>query len=402
MSLYRYRAYNAAGQLVNGSLEADSLALLESRLRTAGVWLVEAQEGAASAGASEGRGSRTRLKRAELIGFFVQLNLLLKAGITVPNALERLAKDAEGAKLGTVVAALQESVTLGVPLHQAMAGFPRCFPPETVAVVQAGEVSGRLPEVFESLSAYYEWLDGLMGDVRQALIYPLMVLTAATLLVLLLFTFVVPRFVTLLVDLNLEIPLLTRIVMGISDGLVGGWHVLLGLLAGLVVGVRLLLRSETYAALFDRAKMRLPIFGELVGMFALSRFTHNLGMLYKAGIPILRGLEICEGLVGNRAIARAVSAVRTGVSEGTPLSKCLAQHDVFPATVVTMISTGETSGTLDFSLQSVSEYYNKVIPRRIKIVFAIFDPVMMLSLIAVVGVVALAVILPILQLWTVR
>jgi type II secretory pathway component PulF len=148
--------------------------------------------------------------------------------------------------------------------------------------------------------------------------------------------------------------------------------------------------------------MRLPVFGSLVSMFGLSRFAHNLGMLYKSGIPLLRGLEICQKLVGNRAIEKAIKAVRTGVTEGTPMSRCLAQHDVFPATVVTMISTGETSGTLDFSLQSVADYYNKIIPRRIKIVFAIFDPAMMLSLIAVVGFVALAVILPILQLWNVR
>ena len=121
--------------------------------------------------------------------------------------------------------------------------------------------------------------------------------------------------------------------------------------------------------------MNLPIFGPLIGMFALSRFTHNLAMLYKAGIPLLRGIEICRNLVGNRAIEKSLDDVRTrGVLEGTPLSKCMAAHDVFPQTLVTMISTGETSGTLDFALQSVSDYYNKIIPRRIKIVFAIFDP----------------------------
>ena len=400
MGTYRYRAYNAAGEMINGSLEADSMLVLENRLRTAGVWLVDAHEGAAAE--SRGAGSRLTVKRSELIGFFVQMTLLLKAGITVPNALDRLSRDAEGTKLGAIVGSLEESVAIGVPLHQAMAGFPRCFPGETVAIVQAGEVSGRLPEVFESLSSYYEWLDHLVGDVRQALIYPLMVICASTMLVLLLFTFVVPRFVSLLTDLNLEIPLVTRIVMEISNGLLNGWPYLLAGGAAAVIGGKALLRSENNAAIFDRAKMQIPIFGPLIAMFALSRFTHNLGMLYKAGIPLLRGLEISENLVGNRALARAIASARTAVSEGTPLSKALTQHDVFPATVVTMIATGETSGTLDFSLQSVSDYYNKIIPRRIKMVFAIFDPLIMLSLIGVVGFVAMAVILPILQLWNVR
>jgi len=158
------------------------------------------------------------------------------------------------------------------------------------------------------------------------------------------------------------------------------------------------LRQALLAAPPERL-MRLPIFGSLISMFALSRFTHNLAMLYRSGIPLLKGLEICRGLVGNRAIEHAIDEVHRGVSEGTPLSKCLTEHDVFPPTLVTMIASGETSGSLDFSLQSVSDYYNKMIPRRIKIVFSIFDPVMMVGLIAVVGCVALAVVLPILQLW---
>jgi type II secretory pathway component PulF len=125
-------------------------------------------------------------------------------------------------------------------------------------------------------------------------------------------------------------------------------------------------------------------------------------MLYRSGITALRGLEICRDLVGNRAVARALDDVRRGVLEGTPMHKSLAQHDVFSPTLITMIATGESSGSLDFALQSVADYYNKIIPRRIKIVFAIFDPVMMITLIAIVGVVALSVVLPILQLWEVK
>jgi type II secretory pathway component PulF len=327
------------------------------------------------------------------------MSLLLRAGITLPNALDRLAQDFQDTKLGGVLATLREKVAVGVPLHQAMGSYPRVFAPEITAIVQAGEVSGRLPDVFENLCAYYEWLDGLMGDVRQALIYPLMVMGASLSLVLLLFTFVVPKFVGLLTDLSLKVPTLTRVVMAISEALVGYWPVLLAVIVGGPIALRLALRTPAFGRAFDGALMRLPVFGSLVGMFALSRFARNLGMLYQAGIPLLRGLEICRGLVGNRAIAHALGEVRAGVTGGMPLSKCLAQHPEFPATVVTMISTGESSGTLDVALRSVSDYYNKIIPRRIKIVFAIFDPVMMVTLIAIVGTVALAVILPILQLW---
>ena len=399
MSVYHYRAYNAAGQTVSGALEADGLLTVEARLRNTGLWLLEAKEGE---GAVIAEFSNLKIKRADLVTFFVQMSLLLRAGITLPSALDRLTEDFKDMKLGIVLATLREKVAIGVPLNQAMAAYPRVFSAETMAIVQAGEVSGRLPEVFESLTGYYEWLDGLIGEIRQALIYPLMVMGASMALVVMLFTFVVPKFVGLLTELSLKVPLLTRMVMVISNGLVHGWPVVLLVVVGVPVGLKLALRSPAFGCAFDEALMKLPIFGPLIAMFALSRFTNNLGMLYRAGIPLLRGIEICTKLVGNRAIERALDEVHRGVLAGTPLSKCMAAQPIFPQTLVTMIATGETSGTLDFALKSVSDYYNKIIPRRIKIVFAIFDPVMMISLIAVVGVVALAVILPILQLWDAR
>jgi len=402
MSAFHYRAYNASGQTITGVLEADNVTTLENRLRTAGVWLLEAKEGAALAGSNDGQLSSIKVKRSELIAFFVQMSLLLKAGITLPNSLERLAIDFKGTKLGDVLAGVREQVAIGVPLNQAMARYPKTFSREITAMVEAGEVSGKLPEVFESLSSYYEWVDQLTGDIRQALIYPLMVMGAASALVLLLFTFVVPRFVGLLTELNLKVPLLTRIVMAISDVLISYWPVLVVVVVGIPIGLKLALRVPAFACSFDRALMRIPVFGPLVGMFALSRFSQNLAMLYRSGITLLRGLEICQQLVGNRAVEKALIDVRRGVLEGTPMHKCLAQHDVFTPTLITMIATGESSGSLDFALQSVADYYNKIIPRRIKIVFAIFDPVMMVSLIAVVGIVALSVILPILQLWDVK
>ncbi|MFT3828728.1 MAG: type II secretion system F family protein [Opitutaceae bacterium] len=399
MRAYSYRAYDAAGRTITGSLEADGVEALENRLRAAGQWLLEAKEGRVERNAPV---SRLRLRRADVIGIFVQLTLLLRAGITLPNALQRLAEDNKGTRSGIVLATLLDQVSVGVPLHRAMAAYPRVFTPEVTAVVEAGEVSGQLPEVFASLQSYFEWCDQLIADVRQALLYPVIVLVAAVGLVLMLFTVVVPKFVTLLTELALEVPTLTRVVMGISRVLLQGWPALLALAIALPVGLKLALRSPQFAIWLDRQKMELPVFGSLVGMIALSRFSHNLALLYRSGIPLLRGLEICRNLVGNRAIAAAIGAVHESVLEGRPLSKSLAEHPVFPQTLVTMLATGETSGTLDVALQGIADYYNKIIPRRIKVVFAVFNPAMMLSLIGVVGIVALAVILPILQLWNAR
>ena len=402
MSLFYYKAFNSAGETISGSLDAESVPALEARLRTTGSWLLEVRTEGQEIARSDVTVSRLSARRRDAIVFFVQMALLLRAGITLPNALARLAEDFEDTVMGRVVGGLAEQVTVGVPLHAAMEGFPRVFSRQVVAMVQAGEVSGQMPEVFKSLSDYYEWFDGLMAEIRQALIYPVIVICAATGLVVLLFTFVVPRFVSLLTDLSLQVPTLTHVVMSISNILLGGWPWLLGLAIATPIALKLALRQPAFGRAFDRRIMELPVFGSLIAMFGLSRFANNLGMLYRSGVPLLKGLEICQKLVGNRAIEFALEDVRRGVLEGTPMSKGLARHDVFPSTLVTMISTGESSGNLDEALSGVAQYYNAIIPRRIKVVFAIFNPAVMLALIAVVGVVALAVVLPILQLWQMR
>lgn len=401
MSVFHYKAYNAAGETVSGTTEASSVVALEGRLRSTGGWLLEAREGDSVMEKAETSINRIRVKRRDVIAFFIQMSLLLRAGITLPSGLERMSEDFKGTRMGTVAAGLSEQIFVGVPLNKAMATFPRVFSNQIVAMVQAGEVSGRLPEVFQSLSGYLEWMDGLVAEVRQALIYPVIVILAASGLVAMLFTFIVPKFVGLLTDLSLEIPLVTRVVMGISEIFVQYWMLIFGAVIFVPIGLKIALRNKAFGRLFDRKLMDLPVFGSLVSMFGISRFAQNLAMLYRSGIALLNGLEICKGLVGNRAIEFAVEEVRQTVLEGTPMSKGMSRHDVFPSTLITMVATGEASGTLDEALQGVADYYNTLIPRRIKAVFAIFNPVVMLVLIAVIGVVAMAVILPILQLWQV-
>lgn len=402
MNLFHYRAYNSAGETVTGAVEAESVRALEMRLRTTGSWLLEARTDGLVTASGGSAISRISVRSQDVITFFVQMSLLLRSGITLPNALSRLAEDFDDTKMGEVISGIAEKVVIGVPLHAAMETYPRVFSRQVIAMIQAGEVSGQMPEVFKSLSDYYEWFDGLIAEIRQALIYPVIVVLAATALVILLFTMVVPKFVTLLTDLSLEVPTITRVVMAISNVLIDGWPYLLAAAVGVPVALKIALQSPAFARAFDRRLMDIPIFGSLVAMFGLSRFANNLGMLYRSGVPLLRGLEICQVLVGNRAIEYALDDVRRGVLEGTPMSKGLTKHDVFPNTLVTMISTGESSGRLDEALSSVAQYYNALIPRRIKVVFAIFNPVVMLTLIGVVGVVALAVVLPILQLWQMR
>ncbi len=401
MPNYSYTGVDDAGKKVSGWMEAASEAILEGELKAEGIWLVSSRRVSSLRGGRQIRGGngKVKVRRRDLIGFLLQLSLLLRSGVTLPQSLKRLAKDLESTPEGSVVGGILEQVEKGNPFSQSLQQYPRVFTPQMGAVIEAGEVSGKLPEVIDDLRTYMEWLDRLLAEVRQALIYPLIVLLASLTFMILLFSFVVPRFANLFESLSLELPLITQLVMEVSRVVQSSWYIWILALASFPLIFRICRRIESAGVLLDRILMKMPLFGGLLQMFALSRFCTNLAMLYKAGIPILKALEICQDLVGNRAVSKAVMKVHEGVREGSTMSSAMANEKVFPVTFVTLVSTGEASGKLHVALENLSDYYNDVIPRQIKALFSVFEPTVMLTLIGMVGTVAASLILPIMQIW---
>jgi len=243
-------------------------------------------------------------------------------------------------------------------------------------------------------------MDRVLADVKQASLYPSIVMTVILVFVLFLFTFIIPKFAALLDSLHVKQPLLTQAVFAVGAFTKGTWFIWLPLLVLLVLSITVGRRvSPRVAEMLDRLKLHLPVFGELNLMLALSRFTHNLAILYRSGLPILEALKLCQqGLIGNRIVERAVGAVEAEIKTGSTISEALHRQPVFSALLVRMVAMGETSGNLDKALNNVSDYYTEVIPRRIKSVFSILEPALMLFLIFLVGCVALAIYLPIISL----
>jgi type IV pilus assembly protein PilC len=245
-------------------------------------------------------------------------------------------------------------------------------------------------------------MDRVLADVRQATMYPAIVATVVLGFVIFLFSVIIPKFAALLTSLKIQQPLLTRIVFGVGDFTQATWYLWLPLLllAGftLAFGRRL---SPRIALAIDYAKLHVPLFGELNVMLALSRFTHNLALLYRSGLPVLQALALCQrGLIGNTYIEKAVAGVEEDVKTGSTISEAMHRRKVFTALLKRMVAMGETSGNLDAALNNVSAYYTEVVPRRIKNIFSVFEPALMLFLIFLVGCVALAIYLPILSLMT--
>ena len=402
MTTFQYTAIDPDGKRFAGVKSAENLTVLESTLQKDGIWLLKAHESSntSSKKASFAK-SVTKPKRWDLINFYSQLSLLLDAGVTLPSSLEKLASDLSDDRIGPIAERLSKEVESGTPLSTAMKQFPSVFSSQTTALIEAGESSGSLPTVMNSLARNLEWIDGLLATVRQALIYPIAVTIAATGLVALLFTVVIPKFDGLFKELSIELPLITQIVLGISEGFVSTWEIWSSAIVLLILFFIASKKVHAIAALRDSLSLKIPFFGEIIRSFSLAQFCLTLEMLLKAGVPLVRGLELCAKQAQNIPLKTALESARKTVLEGNPLSEEMHQHSVFPQMFITMTQTGEKSGSLDEVLRRIAEYYNTVIPRKIKVFFGVFEPATIIGLTALVGGVSLALILPLTQLWNV-
>ena len=385
-------------------MPALSEANLEEKLKSTEVWLLQAQlqktVTAADKAAASGSGLfGVSIKRRDLIDFCTLMAFQSKVGVPLLQALEVAATDCENKGLRNVLVGLQRQIEAGALFYEALEKFPKIFTPHFISVIRAGEMSSKLPEAFTDMHHYLEWVDRVSAEVKQASLYPAIILSVVSCFVIGLFTFVIPRFEALLKSVNADLPLLTQIVFGVSDVFKKTWWFWLLFIPLSIVSLLVARKySKTVALAFDRTKFKMPIFGELNWMLAISRFTHNLAILYRSGIPVLQALKLCQGLTGSVIVDEAVAATEDAIKSGSTISEALRQHPVFPPLLVRMVVMGETTGNLDRALDNVSEYYSEIIPRRIKKILTAFEPALTIFMIVVVGCVALSIYLPILSL----
>jgi type IV pilus assembly protein PilC len=394
---FHYRAIDAQGNPAEGEMTALDLSQLEQRLQDMGLWLVRALE--TKPKASSHVGKRGKVKPRDLLEFSTHMFTLLDAGIPLSQAVKNLSEESPNLQLRSTLHTVFQQVEAGSPLHAAMNQHPNVFPPQVTNLVQAGEESDTLADTFKELERYLDWAEQIRGDVRQATIYPSIVIVAVTGLLILLFTFVIPRFIPVLHDLNMPLPFVTVLVIGVSEFMVNNWAIWM---PGLLMTPLAWWVGRNYLTGFsgwrDKFVLELPVVGELLRMLTLSKFVQNFSVLYRAGIPVLQCLELCRGLVGNRVVSDALQNVQRSIAEGSTIHDSLQRYPIFPPMMIQMISVGETTGNLPKTLMNVADYYNREIPRRVKKIFGILEPVITLGLIGIVGVVALALFMPMMSL----
>ncbi len=395
MQNFTYKAKDEWGRTITGTMIAAGEEQLAAALDQMGLYLISAKE-AASAQFSLGW-RWERVKRKDLITFTVHLATTISAGIPVLQALQDLFEQTEKPGFKKIIEEISREIQAGSSLSEALSKHPKIFSELYVSIVAAGETTGSVDRVLNDLVTFLEWQEILAMDVQQATIYPAFVLSAVTCLVILLMTFVFPRFTVIFERTNAPLPLPTRVVMGMSYGIAHYWALIILGVVGVILSHRLMIRTPEGRYFFDHLKLKLPVFGSLLRKIALSRFSHHFGALLKAGVEIYHSLMVTEKVVGNTVIARVISNARDYISAGESLSESLKKGNEFPSLVIRMISIGERSGSLDKTLDKVSQYYDREVPVTLKKVFAVFEPLVIGLLAVIVLGMALSMFLPLYQ-----
>lgn len=334
------------------------------------------------------------VKRRELINFTLHLSTSIGAGIPILQSFEDMEQQTTNKSMRKAVQVIMEDLRGGSSLSDALSRHPHIFSDVYVSMVKAGEASGSLDKVLQRLISFLEWQDSLASEIKRAAIYPTTVLVAILILMSVLLGFVFPRILPVIQRLNAPLPFITRAVMTAADIVRYGWYWILLGIASFFVLVRILKASEGGLLILDAIKLRLPVIGELIEKICLSRFSHHLGILLRTGVDITQSLSIAERVVGNAVIAQAVGEAREKVIQGGALWRSLQETGVFPPLVIRMIFIGETTGTIDSTLEKVTGFYDREIPSTVKKLIAVLEPLIIFFLAAVILIVALSIFIP--------
>ena len=336
---------------------------------------------------------KKKIKSEEILLFTRELVTLLKAGVPMLTALEALASQS-GDELGEVLDDIYVKVMSGKSFSQALGEHPKVFSKMYVSSVYAGETSGSLDEVLDRLVSVIKHDEETKKKVKSAMRYPMFVMGAMVIAMYIMMTQVVPKFGDIFSGMGMELPLTTRILMGISEFAQSYGLAILGVAAAGIAGMQLFRKTDNGRLWYDTQMLKLPIVGDLALKSTMARFTKMFETLNKSGLPILQTLETVAGAVGNAAVEKLLNQVALGIEKGQGISGSMKKHGLFPPMVTRMISIGEQSGSLDQMLGSVAEHYDMEVEHAIKGLTGMIEPILTVVIGGAVIVMALGIFMP--------
>ena len=391
MTLYSYCAIDGQGKRHKGLHDAGNLADLELRLKRGGLDLIDAKPDGGKI-----KLVRNKIKRADLITFFFNLEQLASAGVPLLESLGDLRDTMHDPHFRKIIASLIESIEGGKKLSQAMAQHPDAFGKISVSLIQAGEESGRLSEIFGHMTESLKWQDEMASHTRNIMLYPAFVGAVVLAITVFLMIYLVPQLVGFIKGMGQEIPAQTRALLAVSAFFADYGYVLIVLAIALPAAAKLLIASSTEVRYqFDRFKLELWFTGPILRKIILARFANTFAMMYGSGISIIECIAHSHNVVNNSAVARSLDEIGHEIESGRNLTQSFQNTGMFPPLVIRMLKVGETTGSLDKALLNVGYFYDRDVKDSIKKVQAMIEPTMTIILGTLLGWVMLSVLSPI-------
>ncbi|SHN20893.1 type II secretion system F family protein [Cryptosporangium aurantiacum] len=394
--MFAYQSVDHSGRRTRGTIAAPNTNAAIQLLRQQGIVPLSVTE----AGTGLNRDVRIpgltgRITQRDLAVFARQFATMTASGMSLLRSLAVLEDQTAKPALRRAIAEVRIDVEGGVALSAAMERQPKAFPVLLVAMVRAGETGGFLDAALERIAANFEKDDALRGKIKGALTYPVVVLLFAILMIAAVLIFIVPVFERMFAQLGGKLPVPTQIIVNVSHTLVWSAPLTLGVLVvGTVIIRRELRRRPSLQLTFDRAKMRMPVFGGLFTKIAISRFSRNLGTLLGAGVPVLQALNVVGATTGSAVVSAAMSDLQDAVRDGQPMSSRLSQHAIFPRMVAQMVEVGEESGQISQMLDKVADFYDREVDSTAESLTASIEPIMVLLMGVIVGAMIICLYLP--------
>jgi type IV pilus assembly protein PilC len=399
MASYAYTAINASGLELDGEVNAPDAGAAREALRQRGLVALSLDERAA---ASQGLGLAVKkVKPKSLQVFSRQFATMIEAGLNVVTALVILEEQTEDKKLAKVVTELRADVEGGLLLSEAMARHPRVFSRLFISMVEAGEAAGILDVVLDRVAFQIEKETRIKRRVKGAMMYPLMVMGFATLVLVGMLMFLVPIFVDIFAELGGDLPMLTQIVVNLSDILRSYYFIVFPVMGAMIYGFFRLKKTDRGRRVWDAFRMRIPFgVGAIVVKVGMARFSRTLSTLVAAGVDIIRSLEITGSTAGNSLIEDATAVVRERVHQGVPIAIPLEDEKIFPPMVSQMVRVGEETGELEKMLAKIADFYEDEVDSSIATLTSVIEPLMMIGVGMVVGVIIISMYMPMFKLLT--
>src|SRR5450432_2372340 len=398
MLTFSYQARDASGKIVTGIQDAINEDNAVTSLMSRGLMVLSLQQ---KATAARKKNTVWKVKETDLVLFTRQLATMIEAGISLVQALTALYEQCDAKKqksLRDVISDVTARVQGGETFHESIAKHPRVFDRLFVSMVKAGEHGGLLAEILDRLAGFLEASARLRKKVKSAMTYPVIVICIAFAITTFLIVKVVPIFGEIFKDFGAKLPAPTQFLIDVSDFMRGEWYFLIAIFGGVFFGIRTFLRSTRGKQLWDRWKLKLPVFGPLIHKICMSRFARTFAQLIRSGVPILEVMEIVGETSGNNVIAQAIKSVALDVEKGDHLTNAMSKQKIFPPMLLRMVSAGEATGKIDAMLEKMADFWDEEIEALLDALTSLIEPLLIVVLGVIVGGIVIAMFLPIFKL----